>query len=149
LAVPGAGRWAGPAVLAAALAALGLDAARAGRNFAAGVAGRSNADAAGAWIEANLPAGAAIGLFTPAPMADRFPPIPFSRYALAFVRQPVSAADPKRLPRWFVTRPDWPAGDGFDAAYAPVAVFDALGGERDAFTAANFPVAVYERKLIP
>lgn len=146
---PGRARWAGRAVLAAALAVLGLDAARAGRNFAAGVAGRSNADAAGAWIEANLPPGAEIGAFTPAPMSDRFPPIAFSRYAYVFVQPPVSAADPKRLPRWFVTRPDWPGGEGFARAYAPLRVFDALAGRRDRFTAANFPVAVYERKLIP
>lgn len=143
LSLPGRALWAGRAVLLAALLALGAECVAAHRDLAMGAPGRSNADAAGRWMSENLPAGAALGFDTPAPMGDRFPPVPFSRYAMTFVKPPVGSGEPGRLPRWFAARPDWPHGERFSGLYAPVKEFDALG-RRDPFTQVNFPVTVYE-----
>lgn len=140
LSLPGRAVWAGRAVLAAALLTLVAPARRAHADLAAG---DGNARAAAAWIEANLPAGAELGLDAPAPMGDRFPALPFSRYTLVYVKPPVGTGDEKRLPRWFVARPDFPHGEAFDRLYGKKEAFDAFAW-RDPFTQVNFPVAVYE-----
>jgi hypothetical protein len=139
--------WTGRAVLAAIAVSLFVRAAALAANFAADAPGRANAFAAADWIEANVPAGAKIGVRATTAMVDRFPPVVFSRYKIV----PVEAdANPARLPQWYATNARW-----LDAIEPPVRARywtrEIFGGgtlvERlaaDPFTSANFPIAVLE-----
>ncbi|MBI3551234.1 MAG: glycosyltransferase family 39 protein [Elusimicrobia bacterium] len=117
-------------------------------NFIADSPGRSNSFQAGRWIEENLPAGAALGMGTPAPMVDRFPPIPFSRYELVYFKEPLKGQDPRLLPEYFITTGLEGTSEEFRRLYAVEKSFDEFGswGLRDQFTSANNPLVVCRKR---
>ena len=126
---------------------LGLAGAR-DLNFVNDAPGRSFADRASDWAAAAVPAGGELGFGTPAPMVDRFPPLPFSRYDLVYVDGAPDDAQAKALPERFVTNALWPLPKGLEGRYELEKTFD-LGPTarrlRDPFTQANPPIAVYRR----
>jgi hypothetical protein len=145
LSLEGLPRGAQSLLLAALLACDAAWAARADAHFRAA----PNADVASDWISAVVPPGSAIGLPTPAPMVDRFPPIAFSSYELEFFRGPVAGHE-KELPRRFVTRPDWPMPPDLAPLYEVEKTFDqpVLFGWKfqDPFTESDFPLVVMRKR---
>lgn len=128
---------------------LGLAGAR-DLNFLRDAPGRSYADQAGDWLAAAVPPGSELGIGTPAPMVDRFPPLPFSRYDVVYTDgAPASKEDAARLPERFITNALWPLPADLGPYYVLEKTFEggrlwrAIGG--DPFTQANPPIAIYRR----
>lgn len=136
-----AGRWA----LGAALVGNLLVVVPRLENFAADRPGRSYADQAADWIATHVPAGGELGIGSPAPMVDRFPPIPFSRYALVYVSGAPTAAQAGTLPERYVAAADAGLPAELRPFYALEVSFAAPRWMRDPFTQANPGIAVFRR----
>ncbi len=118
-------------------------------NFLRDSMNESNAFAAARWIEARAPKFGELGFATPAPMLDRFPPVRFLNYDLVYLNDgPVSPADEKKLPQYFITSgrqlEDLP--QNAQRYYEVLQKFNAMGSFADPFTSANYPLLLLSKK---
>ncbi|MBI4376041.1 MAG: glycosyltransferase family 39 protein [Elusimicrobia bacterium] len=114
-------------------------------NFLMDSPGKSNSFSAAEWIEREIPAGRSIGMSSPAPMLDRFPPIPFSRYELVFLQGDIKGQPDGVFPDHFVNNASWHEGvdPEIKRRYRTERNFSSF--IRDHFTSANFPIVILSK----
>ena len=120
------------------------------RHFASDRAPYDNASQASLWIQEHVPQHTEIGILTPIPLVDQFPPLPFEDYEFTCV--PSGNFKNKKPPYFILNGKDAEARGKIQAhGYELIQRFatsplQRLGFE-DRLSNANFPVEIYKRPI--